>query len=43
MDLCCGMGYTAQACIDNGLKFIGNELNEKRLGKTIGRLQRGHK
>lgn len=43
MDLCCGMGYTAQACIDNGLKFIGNELNEKRLGKTIGRLQRGYK
>lgn len=39
MDLCCGMGYTAQACVDNGLSFIGNELNKKRLEKTIKRLQ----
>lgn len=41
MDLCCGMGYTAQACIDNGLAFIGNELNLSRLKKTIARLEKG--
>jgi len=40
MDLCCGMGYTAQACVDNGLTFIGNELNKKRLSKTIARLEK---
>jgi hypothetical protein len=43
MDLCCGMGYTAQACLDNGLDFIGNELNEKRLEKTIARLNKKSK
>jgi len=43
MDLCCGMGYTAQACIDNGLTFVGNELNKKRLGKTINRLNKSVK
>lgn len=40
MDLCCGMGYTAQACLDFGMRFIGNELNEKRLQKTIERIQK---
>lgn len=40
-DLCCGMGYTAQACIDNGMTFYGNELNKARLAKTIKRLQKG--
>ena len=35
MDLCCGLGYTARACIENGMRFIGNELNKKRLKKTI--------
>ncbi len=40
MDLCCGMGYTAQACVDNGMSFVGNELNKKRLGKTILRLNK---
>lgn len=40
MDLCCGMGFTAQACIDNNMRFIGNELNEKRLQKTIERLRK---
>lgn len=39
MDLCCGMGFTAQACIDSGMRFIGNELNVKRLQKTIDRLK----
>jgi len=43
MDLCCGMGYTAQACIDNGLTFVGNELNKKRVGKTINRLNKSVK
>ena len=40
LDPCCGMGYTAQASIDFGLSFRGNELNEKRLGKTIARLEK---
>ena len=40
MDLCCGMGYTAQACIDNDMTFIGNELNKVRLDKTIARLNK---
>tara|TARA_R100001460_G_scaffold74318_1_gene115390 strand:+ start:155 stop:781 length:627 start_codon:yes stop_codon:yes gene_type:complete len=40
LDPMCGMGYTAQATIDRGLKFRGNELNEKRLGKTIDRLKK---
>jgi len=40
MDLCCGMGYTAQACIDNNMSFVGNELNRARLEKTITRLRK---
>jgi DNA modification methylase len=40
MDPCCGMGYTAQGCVDLGLKFRGNEFNTKRLGKTIARLEK---
>jgi len=40
IDPCCGMGYTAQIAIDNGMKFIGNELNEARLNKTIKRLSK---
>lgn len=40
LDPMCGMGYTAQAAIDNGLSFRGNELNAKRLGKTINRLKK---
>jgi len=40
LDPCCGMGYTAQAAIDFGCRFIGNELNSKRLGKTIARLEK---
>jgi len=43
MDLCCGMGYTAQACVDNGLSFVGNEFNMARLQKTINRLRKGEK
>ena len=38
LDPCCGMGYTAQAAIDTGLAFRGNELNAKRLEKTKARL-----
>ena len=37
MDPCCGMGYTAQAAIDTGMRFRGNELNRARLEKTIKR------
>lgn len=40
MDLCCGLGYTAQACIDNGMSFVGNELNMHRLKRTIQRLEK---
>lgn len=40
VDPCCGMGYTAQAACDYGMAFRGNELNAKRLSKTIARLQR---
>lgn len=39
IDLCCGMGYTAQIAVDTGMNFIGNELNSKRLEKTIKRLK----
>jgi len=43
VDLCCGMGFTAQACIDTGLSFVGNELNAARLEKTIARLNKDAK
>lgn len=39
LDPCCGMGYTAQAAVDTGLRFFGNELNRIRLDKTIARLK----
>ena len=35
LDPCCGMGYTAKAAIHNRMRFAGNELNAKRLQKTI--------
>jgi hypothetical protein len=34
-DPCCGMGYTARAAVAAGMRFRGNELNAKRLQKTI--------
>lgn len=40
LDPMCGMGYTAQATINHGLRFYGNELNEKRLEKTKARLMK---
>lgn len=40
LDACCGMGYTAQLAIDTGMTFYGNELNAKRLQKTINRLEK---
>jgi len=40
LDPMCGMGYTAQATVNKGLAFRGNELNEKRLDKTIDRLKK---
>lgn len=39
LDPLCGMGYSAQAAIDNGLAFRGNEFNAVRLAKTIKRLE----
>ncbi|MFY8163223.1 MAG: hypothetical protein ACOVKC_03195 [Brevundimonas sp.] len=41
LDPCCGMGYTAQAGIDYGLSFRGNELNRARLAKTVARFAKG--
>lgn len=38
LDPCCGMGYTAQAAIDFGMTFRGNEMNHKRLQVTANRL-----
>jgi DNA modification methylase len=38
LDAMCGMGYTAQATVNRGIAFRGNELNAKRLEKTIARL-----
>jgi|GEM_PF-5457200 len=35
LDPCCGMGYTAKAAVHNRMRFAGNELNAKRLQKTI--------
>src|SRR5215813_12911284 len=34
-DPCCGMGYSARAAVAAGMQFRGNELNRKRLDKTI--------
>lgn len=41
LDPMCGMGYTASAAMAHGMVFRGNELNRKRLEKTIQRLKRG--
>lgn len=43
LDPCCGMGYCAQIAIDNNMVFRGNELNSKRLQKTIARLEKDAK
>ena len=40
LDPMCGMGFTAQASINKGMTFYGNELNKKRLQKTIARLEK---
>ena len=40
LDPMCGMGFSAQMAIKWGAAFRGNELNEKRLQKTIDRLER---
>lgn len=34
-DPCCGMGYSARAAVNAGMRFRGNEFNTKRLEKTI--------
>ena len=38
LDPFCGMGYTAKATLDRNMIFRGNEVNKKRLEKTIHRL-----
>lgn len=40
LDPMCGMGFTAQAAVNRGLRFFGNELNAKRLEKTKARLSK---
>jgi hypothetical protein len=35
LDPCCGMGYSARAAVAAGMVFRGNELNAKRLAKTV--------
>ena len=40
LDPCCGMGYTAEVAIKSRMRFRGNELNMKRLEKTINRLKK---
>ena len=40
LDPCCGMGYVARAATRLGMTFYGNELNRKRLQKTLNRLER---
>jgi hypothetical protein len=41
LDPCCGMGFAAQAALDTGMRFRGNELNAARLEKTRARLMTG--
>jgi len=40
LDPCCGMGYTARLALLSGMRFRGNELNAKRLQKTIDKLSK---
>jgi hypothetical protein len=40
LDPNCGLGYTAQAAVDYGMRFCGNELNAQRLDRTRKRLLR---
>tara|TARA_Y100001973_G_C5195692_1_gene334095 strand:- start:1900 stop:2517 length:618 start_codon:yes stop_codon:yes gene_type:complete len=40
LDPCCGMGFTAGIAKQTGMTFYGNELNSKRLEKTIKRLEK---
>ena len=40
LDPMCGMGFTAQASINRGMTFYGNELNLARLQKTKARLEK---
>jgi hypothetical protein len=39
LDPCCGLGMSAELSRKIGMHFRGNELNKKRLDKTIQRLQ----
>ena len=38
LDPCCGLGYTARACVKYGMRFAGNELLAPRLEKTRAKL-----
>lgn len=39
-DPCCGLGYTARYAVEHEMAFYGNELNAKRLEKTIEKLRK---
>lgn len=41
IDLCCGLGNTAKAALSHKMVFIGNELNQSRLDRTIKLLENG--
>lgn len=41
LDMCCGLGYSAQMALHYQMRFRGNELNAKRLESTIARLRKG--
>lgn len=41
IDLCCGLGNTAKAALALDMVFFGNELNQKRLDKTVKILENG--
>lgn len=38
LDVCCGLGTSAQVCRKNNMVFYGNEINASRLNKTKQKL-----
>ena len=40
LDPCCGLGYSARMAVHHGMRFRGNELNAKRLEKTVAILEK---
>jgi hypothetical protein len=42
-DPCCGMGYTAKAAVNAGMRFRGNEVNRHRMQDTVDFLTKASK